>query len=227
MKKKNILIGCSIICILLLSFAFFKIFANNNINQDEKTSSKTAVSEKQQLYEIITNPDLTNEEKAEKAEELLYAGNAPANPPETEDKSEFGGVNTGIIDSPPIPENEMVETIILDPDFTNDQKTDALNWLLYTEKETVQPTTAPPKIKVKISSPILQENSKTTRLKISELQLSDYAGLPYFDAHSLVFYSFNSEKLTYYKYDIDAKQTQEAGTIKKPAIWSSREYQKI
>jgi hypothetical protein len=66
-----------------------------------------------------------------------------------------------------------------------------------------------------------------TRLKVSELQLSDYAGLPYFDAHSLVFYSFNSEKLTYYKYDIDAKQTQEAGTIKKPAIWSSREYQKI
>ena len=61
-----------------------------------------------------------------------------------------------------------------------------------------------------------------TRLKVSELQLSDYAGLPYFDAHSLVFYSFNSEKLTYYKYDIDAKQTQEVGTIKKPTIWSSR-----
>ena len=42
MKKKNILIGCSIIFIFLLSFTFFKIFANSNINQDEKASSKTA-----------------------------------------------------------------------------------------------------------------------------------------------------------------------------------------
>ena len=218
--KKNILIGCSIIFILLLSFAFLKISTNNNINQDEKASKKTAVSEKQQLYEILTNPDLTNEEKAEKAEELLYAGNTPTNPPPPADKSKFGGVNTGVIDPTLAPENEMVKDIILGPNFTNDQKIDALNWLLYTEKETVQPATAPQKIKVKISSPILQGNSKKTKLKVSELQLSDYAGLPYFDAHSLVFYSFNSEKLTYYKYDIDAKQTQELGDIKKPTIWS-------
>ena len=147
MKKKNILIGCSIICILLLSFAFFKIFANNNINQDEETSSKTAVSEKQQLYEIITNPDLTSEEKAEKAEELLYPGNTPTNPPPPADKSKFGGVNTGVIDSTLAPENEMVKDIILDPNFTNDQKIDALNRLLYIGKETKQPTTAPPKQK--------------------------------------------------------------------------------
>lgn len=218
-KKKNILIGCSIIFILLLSFAFLKISTNNNINQDKKASKKTAVSEKQQLSEIITNPDLTNEEKAEKSEELLYAGNTPTNPPPA-DKSKFGGVNTGVIDPTPAPENEMVKDIILDPNFTNDQKIDALNWLLYTEKETVQPATAPQKIKVKISSPILQGNSKKTKLKVSELQLSDYAGLPYFDAHSLVFYSFNSEKLTYYKYDIDTQQIQELGDIKKPAVWS-------
>ena len=219
-KKRGVLIAFFIIFIFLLSFAFFQLSIYENNSQNEKSPNKTAVSEKQQLYEIITNPNLTNEEKAEKAEELLYAGNAPANPPATKDKSEFGGVNTGIIDSPTIPENEMVKTIILDPNFTNDQKTDALNWLLYTEKETVQPTTAPQKIKVKISAPILQGNSKTTRLKISELQLSDYAGLPYFDAHSLVFYSFNSEKLTYYKYDIDTQQIQELGDIKKPTIWS-------
>ena len=147
MKKKNILIGCSIICILLLSFAFFKIFANNNINQDEKTSSKTAVSEKQQLYEIITNPDLTNEEKAEKAEELLYAGNTPTNPPPPADKSKFGGVNTGVIDSTLAPENEMVKDIILNLNFTNDQKIDALNRPLYIGKETKQPATAPQKQK--------------------------------------------------------------------------------
>ena len=226
-KKRGVLIAFFIIFIFLLSFAFFQLSTYENNSQNEKSPNKTAVSEKQQLYEIITNPNLTNEEKAEKAEELLYAGNTPTNPPPPADKSKFGGVNTGVIDSTLAPENEMVKDIILDPNFTNDQKIDALNRLLYIGKETKQPTTAPPKTEVKISSPILQGNSKKTRLKVSELQLSDYAGLPYFDAHSLVFYSFNSEKLTYYKYDIDAKQTQEAGTIKKPAIWSSREYQKI
>ena len=191
-KKRTILITFSIIFILLLSFAFFKLSTDENNSQNEKSPNKTAVSEKQQLYEIITNPNLTNEEKAEKAEELLYAGNAPANPPETEDKSEFGGVNTGIIDSPPIPENEMVKTIILDPNFTNDQKTDALNWLLYTEKETVQPTTAPPKIKVKISSPILQGNSKKQDLKYQNYNYQTMRAFhilmptPWFFTHSIV-----------------------------------------
>ena len=135
-KKRGVLIAFFIIFIFLLSFAFFQLSIYENNSQNEKSPNKTAVSEKQQLYEIITNPNLTNEEKAEKAEELLYAGNTPTNPPPPADKSKFGGVNTGVIDSTLAPENEMVKDIILNLNFTNDQKIDALNRLLYIGKET-------------------------------------------------------------------------------------------
>ena len=88
-KKRGVLIAFFIIFIFLLSFAFFQLSIYENNSQNEKSPNKTAVSEKQQLYEIITNPDLTSEEKAEKAEELLYAGNTPTNPPPPADKSKF------------------------------------------------------------------------------------------------------------------------------------------
>ena len=65
-KKRGVLIAFFIIFIFLLSFAIFQLSIYENNSQNEKSPNKTAVSEKQQLYEIITNPNLTNEEKAEK-----------------------------------------------------------------------------------------------------------------------------------------------------------------
>lgn len=92
-KKKSILIGFSTICIFLLSFMCFRTPADNNTTQNQKKDNETPLSEKQQLFEIITDITLTNEEKAEKAEKLLYTEPKTQNPSAPKNNSEFRGVN--------------------------------------------------------------------------------------------------------------------------------------
>ena len=139
-SRNLVLIGFSLMYIFSSSVSVFAGNINDsidNVNQGIQVIDEIYYSEKQQLFEIVADPTLTDEEKAEVADKLLYEGKN--NIEDIEDfpseKVQFGGVNTGVIDSPLAPESERVKDIILAPNFTNEQKIDALNRLLYIGKE--------------------------------------------------------------------------------------------
>lgn len=139
-KRKIFLIGFSSMYIFSSSVSVSAGNTNasiDNVNQAMEVVDESENPEKQQLFDIITNTTLTDEEKADTANKLLYEGKNNIEEVETlpPDKSQFGGVNTGVIDSPLPPESERVKDIILAPNFTTDQKIDALNRLLYLGKE--------------------------------------------------------------------------------------------
>lgn len=76
-KKKIFLIGFSTMYIFSSSVSVFagNMSANiDNVNQDIEVVDESTNSEKQQLFDIIADTALTDEEKADAADKLLYEG---------------------------------------------------------------------------------------------------------------------------------------------------------